>query len=128
MHKNFEFIKKELRYGGSGEYEIWATGQVASCDYAGLIFAYGYYALASLFAFCISLIIFYFLGQFLNDKASLNQHSTEFNIFRSIGYGILYFLRFIFVDIPCFIWYKLIKDSSLYREIKREIARITSHK
>ena len=29
-----------------GRYEIWATGSVASCDYAGMIFGYGYKAVA----------------------------------------------------------------------------------
>ena len=50
---------KELRVGQSGAFEIWATGQGATCDYAGMIFAYGYYVMAGIVAICAIYLIFY---------------------------------------------------------------------
>ena len=34
----------EIRSTGTG-YELWATGSVGTCDYAQVLFAYGYYSL-----------------------------------------------------------------------------------
>ena len=47
--RQVEIKGKELKQvNGSSTYEIWATGKVASCDYAGMIFVYGAYGLACL--------------------------------------------------------------------------------
>ena len=53
-------LPKELKFK-DGRHEIWATGSVASCDYAGMIFAYGYYV-AGVFVpatFIVSVYILY---------------------------------------------------------------------
>ena len=47
-----------------GDFEVWATGYVASCDYAGIIFAYGYYTLAGLITSAILILL---LGSVWNE-------------------------------------------------------------
>ena len=43
-----------------GRYEIWATGSIASCDYAGMIFGYGYKVAG--FVVPIGVVSVFFLG------------------------------------------------------------------
>ena len=55
--KNFLIPSKELRVGESGAYEVWSTGYVASCDYGGMIFTYGYYALACIYGILLVFLV-----------------------------------------------------------------------
>ena len=67
---------KELRINDQGAYEIWATGRIASCDYAGMIFGYGYYALAA--AVPIGGLLFCcWEGCFLEEKTSSDTNSNK---------------------------------------------------
>ena len=64
-----------------GRHEIWATGSVASCDYAGMIFSYGYYVAA--FVVTVGLVFMVVLGVKLYKKREAQKALEDLELSKS---------------------------------------------
>ena len=66
---------KELREVNPGAYQVWATGQVSTCDYAGMIFTYGYYGVAALVPLGFLVLVIYSR----KEKRDRNKNQSVFD-------------------------------------------------